>query len=299
MFQNTSFKAAFLALFASLILGFVDQFVIEVSNEAGLWQFQVFRALIALLMLFCFGFFKGTSFKIHNFKKLIIRSFAVSTGLLIYFISINLFSVSAAGSGLYTAPLWVLIFSLALFKTPITVFQFLAMAIGFLGALFVLQPDFKMLDSLFLLPLVSGLFYGLGMLLTGHYCQEEKPLILAIGVFITLGFFSFLVLLWFTFFPSEKPDFLTKGFQIPSLTFTWLTFIQALGAVFAVTFISEAYRIAPPPFVAVFEYSFLIFASFWAYILFETTHSIAALYGILLIILSGLLLSFYQKKKLS
>lgn len=40
-----------LALVASAILSFIDNFVAPVSQEAGLWQFQVFRTLFAVPLL--------------------------------------------------------------------------------------------------------------------------------------------------------------------------------------------------------------------------------------------------------
>ena len=40
-----------LALAASAVLSFIDNFVAPVSQEAGLWQFQVFRTLFAVPLL--------------------------------------------------------------------------------------------------------------------------------------------------------------------------------------------------------------------------------------------------------
>ena len=52
MKYNQNLSAAALALGASAILSFIDNFVAEISDEAGLWQFQLTRTLMALPLLY-------------------------------------------------------------------------------------------------------------------------------------------------------------------------------------------------------------------------------------------------------
>ncbi len=51
MSTNQNIVAAGLALVASAILSFIDNFVGAVAQKAGLWRFQLFRALFALPLL--------------------------------------------------------------------------------------------------------------------------------------------------------------------------------------------------------------------------------------------------------
>ncbi|QPC86346.1 hypothetical protein GA830_06045 [Mesorhizobium sp. NBSH29] len=48
-------RAAVLALFASAMLSFIDNFVGSVAEEAAIWQFQVLRTLIAIPLLVVIG----------------------------------------------------------------------------------------------------------------------------------------------------------------------------------------------------------------------------------------------------
>ncbi|WP_157736040.1 hypothetical protein [Granulosicoccus antarcticus] len=77
----------------------------------------------------------------------------------------------------------------------------------------------------------------------------------------------------------------------PSVRFLWLTAFQAAGAVIAVTCITKAYRIGIPAYVAVFEYSFLIFASLWAFMLWGLPSNKLAMLGIAIILASGIALT--------
>lgn len=284
-------RAAILALFASAMLSFIDNFVGRVAEDAAIWQFQVVRALIAVPLLLLFGSVTAQALRPIDFWKTALRSLAVSIGLLVYFAALGVFPVAQAGAGLFSAPIWVLFFSALIFSVRITLFQVLAILAGFAGVLLLLQPDPETLSMLSLLPLTAGVFYGLGMLLTPYLCGDDSPVVLAIGVFVAIGMISLVMLMYFSLFPALDPTFLTGGWVTPSARFLWLTSFQAVGAVIAVTCITEAYRIGTPAYVAVFEYSFLVFASLWAFMLWGLQTNKLAMFGIAIILVSGTVLT--------
>lgn len=293
---NPNIRAAVLALFASAVLSFIDNYVARVAEESGIWQFQVIRTLFAIPMLFVLGFLTKQSLRPVNLAKLALRSLTVSTGLIIYFAALGTLPVAQAGAGLFSAPIWILLFSAILFSVRITAFQLGAILAGFAGVLMLLQPDPATLTLFSFLPLAAGAFYGLGMLLTPYFCAEESPILLALGIFITIGLISLILLIYFSLNPTENATFLTMGWVAPTGRFIWLTLFQAAGAVIAVTAIAQAYRIGTPSLVAVFEYSFLIFASVWAFLLWGTTTNALAGAGIGFILLSGAALSLKHSK---
>lgn len=134
------------------------------------------------------------------------------------------------------------------------------------------------------------------MVLTRHLTSEEKALALTNGVILTMGAASLMFLLVFTFIAPGGEGFLTQGWEWAGPRFYWLTLMQALGAVIAVTLIAEAYRTGEPGYVAMFEYSFLIFASLWAFLLHGDVTDTLAVAGILLIIISGAVISLPRRK---
>ena len=294
MHNTNNIAATGLALAASAILSFIDNFVASVAEEAGLWQFQLFRTLFALPLLVLVGRMTGRTMRPVNLKGLMGRSLLVSIGLLIYFASLGALPVAQAGAGLFSAPLWVALLTVLLFRQRLGSLGGFAVALGFVGALMLLQPDFQSLTILSLMPLAAGFFYGLGMMLTRHWCADESPVTLAIGIFVTIGFaglfMSGVVMIW----PGET--FMSMPWTTPSLRFLWLTLFQATGAVIAVTLIAQAYRIGTPAVVAVFEYSFLIFACLWALLLWGAATNLLALAGIATILISGLLMALTQMK---
>lgn len=75
MKKSRNLAAAVLAVVASAVLSFIDNFVAAVSVESGLWQFQVFRTLFALPLLLAAAFVAGTSIRPKNPKKLAVWRF--------------------------------------------------------------------------------------------------------------------------------------------------------------------------------------------------------------------------------
>lgn len=288
MQPRQTLAAAALALAASAILSFIDNFVLAISKEAGLWQFQVFRTLTALPLLVVAARLTGQTIRPVNLPRLAGRSIAVSVGLLIYFASLGALPVSQAGAGLFSAPLWVALFSIVIFRQRIGGVGIFAVFIGFAGALMLLQPDPQNLTALSLMPLSAGLFYGLGMMLTRHWCAEESAVALALGIFLCIGLAGVVMLFIVAHWPGDS--FITAPWTLPTSRFLWLVAFQAIGAVLAVTLIAQAYRIGNPAVVAVFEYSFLIFASLWAFLLWGTPTNALAWAGIAMIIASGILM---------
>ncbi len=289
MSPSQNITAVGLAVVASAILSFIDNFVAAISQEAGLWQFQVFRTLFAVPLLLGAAWILGKPFRIGNLPRLVWRSLIVSVGLLIYFASLGTLSVAQAAAGLFSAPLWVAILSVVLFKQRIGALGAFAVCLGFAGALMLLQPTLGNLTFLSLLPLAAGLFYGLGMMLTRHWCAGESPLVLTLGIFLTIGFSGLIMLIWVSIWPGES--FVNTPWTTPTPRFFWLTLFQAVGAVIAVSLITQAYRIGNSALVAVFEYSFLIFASLWAFLLWGSKANAIAWAGIAVVVISGILMA--------
>ena len=290
MTDSNNLRAALFALLASAILSFSDNFVSSVSELAGLWQFQVFRTLFAVPMLVLAALALGISLRPKRYGKLFLRSATIAGGLLVYFATLGFLPVAQAGAGLFSSPIWVMLLSVLFLDKRIGKRRIVAMALGFLGVLLLLQPDIQDLSLLTLLPLAAGALYGTGALITKHYCQEESAIVLAIGVFSIMGACSLGFLAFFSIVPTtaESAAFFARGWEGINGRFLWLTFAQSVGAAIAVSVIAQAYRLGEPAFVSVCEYSFLVFAALWTYLLWGSGTDELSQLGIVIIIIAGM-----------
>lgn len=290
--------AALLAMGSTAILSFVDNFVASVAETHGLWQFQVVRALIVIPLLVLGAMVLRQRLRPVSLRRLAIRSATVTAGLLVYFAALGTLSVAQAGAGIFSAPIWVMILSVVLFRSPVSGWQIVAILAGFVGVLMVLQPDPDRLSPASLLPLAAGVFYGLGMMLTRFWCAEETAMALALGVFSAVGLASlFLLLMAQAGLFGDTGGFLDRGWEPLTGRFLWLTAMQGVGAIVAVSLIAQAYRIGTPSFVAVFEYSFLVFAALWTLLLWGQGTNLLAWAGIAVILISGGMMSLSERRR--
>lgn len=288
--NHTKLGGAFILL-AMLILGFIDNFFVEISKDGGLWQFHVTRTLMALPMFWVVARLSGQSLRPKNLPMLAARSLVLSVGLLIYFGGLGFLPIAQVGAGLFTSPIWMLVFSMLFFGVRVGPWRVLAMALGFAGVLAILRPEASALSGLSLVPLLAGAFYALGMLATRYWCGPENALVLTAGLFVALGLWGGAGLIGFTFWPASGAEgeagFVLRGWATPTPRFLFWSFVQAVGSLAAVILISRAYQLGEASFIAVFEYSFLIFAAFWAWVLWGQGVDLLGALGIAAIIFSG------------
>ena len=141
------------------------------------------------------------------------------------------------------------------------------------------------------------MFYGLGVLLTRFWCAEEDPIVIAIGVFVALGGMALVLMVWMDVRPGGAgDDFLTRGWVAMDEGFVWLTLAQTAVAVAAMPILAQAYRIGSSSYVAVFEYSFLVYAALWTWMLWGQGTSVIAAFGIVMIVMSGVAMTVLQRR---
>lgn len=273
------------------IIGFIDNYVRLIAEDAGLWQFHFVRSLMALALIFAVAPLLKRRLRPKRWGPVALRSGLNATSILLYFGAVASLPIATAGAGLFTSPIWVLLISVALLGMRIGPWRVLAVAVGFTGVILVLRPGAGGLDPLALVAVTAGAFYASAAVVTRQLCADESPETLLwaffalIGVFGGVGLVALEVLGWAT--QPEAGNFFTTGWQAPTWRFLGLTLLQAVGSLIAVFFLIRAYQIADPSYVSVFEYSFLLFAGLWAYLLWSELPDALALAGIVAIVASG------------
>ena len=294
--QNRLMLAGVLVISAMSMIGFVDNLIKYIVEDGSLWQFHFIRSIIVCIILFIFTRIYNLNLKPNNFLAVATRSFFGASSMIMYFGALSFIPIAEAGAGLFTAPIFVLIISSLYFKVRIGIWRILAVAIGFVGVLFVLKPDLGELSYFSFLPLLAGFFYGLLGLTTRYLCPTESTETLTFGFFVALGIYGLLGLLYFTLFPTTgEISFLTKGFVWPSAKFNLIIICQALVSVVGVALITRGYQVADASYVSVFEYAFLLSAGFWGYMLFGEMLDLTALLGVTFIALAGIIILFRGK----
>jgi drug/metabolite transporter (DMT)-like permease len=287
--------AAALVVAAMALLGLSDNLVSLVATEMGLWQFHATRSVIALILVIGVAQFYGVTLRPLRLSTVVLRSLLVSLSMVFYFGALAFVSVAQSAAGLFTAPIWVLLITFLVMGRGIALWTILAVALGFGGALLVLQPDVTALSPALVMPILAGILYALAALMTRAYCSGEHTLCLLAGFFVAILFWGVLgcavLALWQPDVPQGAEGFLLRGWVQMSGGQFGLIAVQSVLAVVGVGLITKGYLLAEASFVSVFEYSLLIFGALWGWFLWSQTLGLWAVVGMGMIVVSGLVLA--------
>lgn len=280
-------------------LGLSDNFLVNLADESSLWQFHTFRAAIILPVLMILSFFGFGRIRATKVAGVMLRSVCFGLSMLIYFGCLAFLPISEVVGGLFCSPILVMAISALVLGKKVGVFRWVAAIVGFVGILLVLRPDSGDFTWVTVLPLVAALFYAVSALATREMCEGESTVTLVFWFFFTVGLFGLIGMIILTVFPQAAPEgadgFILRGYTDPSASFWFWTAVQAFLSIIGIGLLTRGYQIGEASYVAVFEYSLMIFASFWAWVLRGDVLDAYGAVGIILIVLSGAVIALRSR----
>ena len=97
------------------IFGFSDNLTLLVSDTVSVGQFHFSRSLIAIFMVIVAARLFGMPVLAKLWKPIAARTVFMVTSMLLYFGAMPMMPIAEAGAGLFTSPIFVLLFSAILF----------------------------------------------------------------------------------------------------------------------------------------------------------------------------------------
>ena len=224
-----------------------------------------------------------------------------------YFTALVVLPLANAAAIFFVAPLLITIFSVPLLGEAVGKRRIIAVIFGFIGVVIIIRPFNFSQENLYLLayflPVLSALCYALMQILTRKLGIVSKASAMAVYlqlVFIAVGF-----IFWFLFgdgsyatnFQNPSMFFLLRAWEWPSHSdWPFLILIGIFSSVVSYV-ITQAYRLASASFVAPFEYIALPLAALWGWLIFDDIPDGWAIFGMLIIVGSGLYV--YQREKIT
>ena len=201
-------------------------------------------------------------------------------------------SVAQMATGLYTYPIFVVIFAVLFLKENLNFLKLSALFFGIIGASFVLKPWSNNFSIFQIFPVFAGFFYACNLFILKKFCSKESPIAMTAAVavgFMLSGCLGMIFVDYFIINPTIKEN-------MPYIAIGWpeLTIFSILIAVIASLFnlsgnlcLVKAYQTSESSFLAPLDFLYLIFALFWGKVIFNTLPDLLGLFGIFLILLSG------------
>lgn len=292
---NRPVLAAGLVVGAMALFGLIDNFVRLAAADGGLWQFHLLRSVVALIVLVPMAAMMGVSLRPKRPGAVLARSVLNSVAMVIYFGCLGFMPIAQVVAGLFTAPIFVVLFSVLFFGQTVGPRRIVAVVIGFGGAVLALRPEVGSVTLWTAVPVLAGAVYALGNIATRRWCEGEGTLTLLGAFFACMMVWGALGVLALTLFPVPVPEggdgFITRGWVWPDGIFGIMIVVQGLGSLVGVGMTIRAYQMADATYVSVFENLLLVFATLWAAILWAEIPDAVALTGLAMIVTAGVIIA--------
>ena len=295
---DRTFLAAGLIVGAVVLLSGHDVVLKAVAADYSLWQFSTLRSLIAVAILSALlAIVRADQWTRMARPWVVLRSLLLIAMGVAYCAALPLVALSVAATGIYTAPLFIAVFSSLFAGDPVGRDRWIGVAIGFVGVLIILRPGTDDFSVAALLPVLAAVFYALAAVVTRTRCSAENPLILALALQVgalAAGVIGSALIVIIEPVPTDR--FLLGAWSAMEAR-DWLI-MAALGVVIVAVAVgvAKAYQSGPSAVVGTFDYSYLIFAALGGVWFFSETLDLFTAIGIRLIVGSGIIVLTRTRK---
>lgn len=259
---------------------------VRLAGDLPTMQKVFFRNFVAMIFAFFAMLKAGDSFKPKkgSVKYLLLRSAAGLAGVFGNFYALDKIELSDASMLNKMSPFFALVFSALFIKEKVKPKQAIAIAVAFIGSLFIIKPTFANTD---LFASLAG-FAG-GMAAGGAYtCVRWLGIKGENGRLIVLFFSVFSCILTVPYLIFDY-HYMT-AFQWFSLLMAGLF---AAGGQFAIT---AAYTHAPSREISVYDYSQIIFAAIVGFFVFGDVPDLWSFVGYIIIISMAVWMFLYNNR---
>ena len=284
--MNTKYKGILCILTSAFCFATMNMFV-RLSGDLPSIEKSFFRNFVAMIISFLMIIRNKDGFRWEkgNSTLMFVRAFAGTIGILGNFYAVDHLMLSDATMLNKMSPFFAIIFSIFLMKEKVSLSQALIVLGAFIGALFVVKPTFSNVN---LFAAEIGFIGGVGAGLA-YTCVRKLGTRGEKGSRIVFYFslFSCLVTLPYMLF-----DFHPMTFN--QLILLLLAGASAAGGQFAIT---AAYTYAPAKEISVYDYSQVIFAAIYGFIMFNQIPDAYSFLGYLIIIAMAIVMFWYNNRK--
>ena len=302
--KNNNPKGILYILVGMAIFSIQDALIKFIYNDAALYELYFGRTLAAIILLVSYLVLskKKINLKTHYPLLTTIRVICFFFGFSFFYISLTYMTLATANALFFCCPFFVSILAIIFLNEKIGIRRWSAIITGFIGVYIVLDPDFSNFNYMKLAPIACAFCYAISMTITKITSDKDnvytQMLHLYIGaIIISILFFIFTGKGQFNTFDNPTFQFIFREwFTNPSYAWPYII-SMGLISVLAFYFILNAYSIASPSVVSLFEYSLIIWAILIGYILFDNIPSLRTLFGALIIISAGIYIYLREKIK--
>ena len=262
----------------------VKLMVVELKNNMSVVNIIFLRGLITsfLILLYLKFYEKKNIINIIKIKKFRKRGFYEVLTAISFFIGLIFLPVAEVYTLLMTNPFFVIIFAFIFLKEKVGIRRWTAVIIGFIGVLFVINPQNVNFNFLYIFPIIAAIFLTIRDIATKGIATKSNSFEIIFITSILITLFSGIGSLFFDFTFNIK--YLSN--LIISSIFLTIAYVFSVLTIFY----------APLSLTASSRYSVIVFGMFFGYLILGEIPSTNMIFGAIIISISGLFVINRQKK---
>ena len=265
-------------IFGSFCFGTMNALVKWTSDYTDVWMIIMVRSAVIAFAVAVFAASKGISLNVNDHKTMLLRCIVGLIAMILYFTALGKIPIGQAVTLQYTGPLFVALLSGRILAERVSASVLSLVLTAFVGIVLIVSPDVGTVDPNALLALGSGFFAALAYMYVRELRKTDSPatVIFWFAVFSVVGSIA-----------QSAPSILKLDLN----TIAALTGI-GIGAGGGQLGITMAYHKANAAWVSAFSYLTVLVATFYGFVLFGETLSLADWLGGSLVVGSGIALVF-------
>ena len=268
-----------------LFFSFMD-ILIKVTDEYDVGQTMFFRAFFGLIPIYFLipkekitDFYKTKNLKLHFY-----RSFFGAIAMAAIFIGLRNLQLAEVTALAFSAPLWVVIFSMFFLSETIRLKRWIAVGLGFVGTIIISKPGFDNLNFYYIYPIIFCIgFAGVSILIRKLTLVGEPVWLIAFYFSLFSGLGGLITLPLGRWIMPNPYDFVL------------LILIGLLGSV-ANLLLTQSYKLAEVTLTTPLKYLSLVFAIIFGFYFFKEIPTIYTLSGAGLIVVSSAIIFFRESE---
>ncbi|SVB59894.1 uncharacterized protein METZ01_LOCUS212748, partial [marine metagenome] len=192
--ENTP-KAIILIIIGMSAVAFQDTLIKYISSETNIFLILLFRALFGIIFLLIFLKIKKEPliFKTNYPVLTIIRVLLFYSAFILYFFSLTKLSLATAVTLFFVSPFFITILSMIFLNETIGFRRWIALVIGFIGVILVMDPKINNFNIYATFPVICALLYASTMIIQKKTSLEDSLYSQVFHIYISATLLSLLV----------------------------------------------------------------------------------------------------------
>lgn len=236
-------------------------------------------------------------------RLLILKGFLGFFSYLGYYLAIASLPLAEVVSIVFVAPIFVTVLSALVLRESVGARRWMAVCVGFMAVLIVIDPAASVVHLATIFAVLSALTYACSTLITRFVGPDDRPWTITLYSMVAFvlgsGIASLVVLNFGGLFITDDASlqFLLRPWVVPEPVDCLLMLFLGVNAAAGFYCLIKAYWVAPASTVAPFEYSFIVWAVLFGYLVWSEVPAPTTLIGVAMLIASGLYIFRWELRR--